>query len=135
MKLYALILLIILSNNSFGAVENCHRKAKILNGLVNHHWLKTDTKTAGMGSGQSSTLIGDRIEAPYATLVYVVDHSEYIAKSCVEVKDIDEDCVNEELDLGKPLGSFSLLNNCQSFVEIVLKKCSTKIHIYHELSN
>jgi hypothetical protein len=36
---------------------------------------------------------------------------------------VDEDCVNAELDLGKPLGHFSLINNCQTFVSRVIKRC------------
>lgn len=132
MKKLLTLLLLSLSFSCFAVVENCHRTAEIMGGIVNHHWLKTDTKIAGMGSGVVEGLIGDRFEAPYATLVYIIDHSLQEAKSCKEIKDIDEDCVNAELDIGKPLGRFNLFNNCQSFVTRVLKKCSTKANDPYE---
>lgn len=126
MKYVLAFIILGLSINSFAAVEDCYRKAQIMGGVVNHHWIKTDTKIAGMGSGAVEGQIGDRFETPYTTHVFVIDHSDQVAKACKEIKDIDEDCVNAELDLGKPLGRFNLVNNCQTFVSQVLKKCSTK---------
>lgn len=118
------------SFSSFAKVEACFRPAALLNGLVDHYWLKTDTKTAGMGSKTltdfaNGAQIGDQFEAPFITKVFIVDHSNQHASFCIEKKDIDEDCVNEELDIGKPLGRFGLLNNCQTFVRGILHKCLT----------
>ncbi len=126
MKRFLAFLILIFSINGFSKVEDCYRTAKIMGGLVNHHWIKTDTKIAGMGSQEIQSAIGDRFEAPYATLVFVVDHSDQIAKSCKEVTEVDEDCVNAKLDIGKPLGRFNLINNCQMFVSEILRKCSTR---------
>lgn len=120
-------MLLCFSGVSFAKVENCQRRAQILKGIVQHHWIKTDTKSAGMGSGLSDEQIGDTFEAPYTTHVFVIDHSNQSAEKCEEIKEIDEDCVNAELDVGKSLGRFSLVNNCQFFVFDVLKKCSTKL--------
>ncbi len=125
MKYFVTLLILIFSNTSYSKVEECYRKAQIIKGLVTHHWLKTDTKIAGMGSGETANeQIGDKFEAPYSTHVFIVDHSDQIAESCKEITYADEDCVNAELDLGKPLGHFSLGNNCQTFVSKVLRKCS-----------
>jgi hypothetical protein len=38
--------------------------------------------------------------------------------------DIDEDCVNRELAIGRSLGRFGFFNNCQTLVFSVTKKCS-----------
>ncbi len=129
---YALAFIILgFSISSFAMVEDCYRKAQIMGGIVNHHWIKTDTKIAGMGSGISEGQIGDRFEAPYTTHVFVIDHSDQVAKICKEIKDVDEDCVNAELDVGKALGRFSLINNCQTYVSSVLRKCSTNKNVNH----
>lgn len=126
MKYILTFIILGFSINSFAVVQNCYRKAQIMGGVVNHHWIKTDTKTAGMGSGNSQEQIGDRFEAPYTTHVFVIDHSDQEALNCKEIKDVDEDCVNAQLDIGKPLGRFNLINNCQTYVSSVLKRCSTK---------
>ncbi len=126
MKYIFTLIILSYSFTSFSKVEDCHRRAQILHGLVEHHWIKTDTKIAGMGSGQiTDKQIGDKFEAPYATLVFIIDHSNQVAETCKEILNIDEDCVNAELDFGKPLGHFSLINNCQSFVSNVFRRCST----------
>ena len=125
-KLLALTSLLY-SLNAFAEVYDCYRKAQILDGVVKHHWLKTDTKIAGMGSLEMENRpIGDTFEAPYTTKVYIVDHSNQEPRRCKIVKHVDEDCVNSKLDIGKYLGRFSLVNNCQTFVASVLRKCSTK---------
>jgi RHS repeat-associated protein len=109
-------------------VQRCCRKAEILGGLVSHCWIKTDTVTAGMASNpQCRAGVGDNFEPPYTTKVYVSDHSCEKPGSCEDVDDVDEDCVNKELTVGKALGRFDLANNnCQTFVHEVLKKCSKK---------
>ncbi|MEK6538360.1 MAG: RHS repeat-associated core domain-containing protein, partial [Nitrospirota bacterium] len=96
--------------------------------LVDHHWIKTDTKEAGMGpvgGGEEGgmTPIGDPTE--------ITDHSKPHSRSsepgstCEEVKGVDEDKVNKELEIGKPLGPWGLHNNCRSFVDDVLRRSRT----------
>ena len=123
MKTVIVLVTILSSLSSFSAVEDCSRKAQIMGGVVNHHWLKTDTKVAGMGSGYDGP-IGDRFEAPYKTHVFVIDHSNQVAEKCREIAGVDEDCVNEKLDIGQYLGRFNLINNCQAFVSKILRECS-----------
>lgn len=125
MKFFLILILCFFQLAASAKVEICHRKAQIAFGLVNHFWLKTDTKNAGMGSGKSHGQIGDQFEGP-GTKVYVIDHSNQIAEVCEETTNHVEECINEELEDGKFLGRFSPLNNCQTYVKSVLRKCETK---------
>lgn len=126
MKCIALFILISLP--TFAKIEVCQRPAKIAFGLVNHYWLKTDTITAGMGSARAyNAYIGDQMEAPF-TSVYVVDHSDQPAKKCKDksTANYDEECINHELQVGKPLGKFTPINHCLAFVRRTLRKCETQ---------
>ncbi len=120
-----LLLLILSGSFAYARVEICFRKAQIINGLVNHYWIRTDYISAGMGSGLVEK-IGDRLELPFVTKVFVVDHSAEIPDRCEVVEDIDEDCINSHLKLGRSLGRFSLRNNCQTFVKKLLRRCGPK---------
>jgi hypothetical protein len=120
-----LVLCLLITLPVFAKIEVCQRPAKIAFGLVDHYWLKTDTITAGMGSGRAyKKYIGDEMETAF-TAVYIVDHSDQPAKKCTEKTNHDEQCVNNELQIGKPLGRFTPINHCLSFVRKVLKKCET----------
>lgn len=81
-----------------------------------HQWIKTDTIEAGMGA------MGPN-RGMYGTTVGVVDHSGF-SKSpgakCTEVSNVDEEKVNRQLRLGRRLGTWSLGNQCQSFVSDVI---------------
>lgn len=122
MKTLFLLLIFSAQFSANASVEICHRKAQIAFGLVGHYWLKTDTIVAGMGSGRSTSQIGDEFEGP-GTKVFVIDHTDQIAETCEETVNHIEDCINEELKIGKSLGRFTPVNNCQTFVRSVLKKC------------
>ena len=102
-------------------VQLCRAPAQILGGLVDHVWIKTSTKEAGMGGAVRNP--GDQYESLYTTKVYVIDHSGQSATrqgaSC-HVVDVDEKKVDNLLQIGKPLGRFSLWNNCQTFADSVL---------------
>lgn len=125
MKIF--IFLFIFSLPAFAKIEVCQRPAKIAFGLVDHYWLRTDTVTAGMGSARAyKKYIGDEMEAPF-TEVYIVDHSDQPAVKCTEksLTNYDEECVNNELQIGKPLGRFTPINHCLSYVRKVLRNCET----------
>ncbi|CUI09858.1 hypothetical protein BN2497_14493 [Janthinobacterium sp. CG23_2] len=38
---------------------------------------------------------------------------------------MDEDCVNKKLTMGRATGRWSPYNQCQSFVQDVIRECST----------
>ena len=116
----------------------CHRPLNLvgffnfLNGypsLFSHFWIKTNSVEAGLGAANAG-VPGQNAPAdsPYATKTAIVNHQgESIAPgaSCSEVSDEDEDCVNKQLQIGKPEGRFSLVtNDCKSFANSVLNACS-----------
>lgn len=116
---------------SLSGVERCSRLADPPLGLVgiDHDWLKTESIEAGMGpadggvpgveSGRSSENL------PYSATT-VNDHSGESSKEgarCEPVPNVDANCVNKELELGKELGRWSPSNNCNTFVNDVLEKC------------
>ena len=110
-------------------VQVCCRKAEILFGWFRHCWIKTDTITAGMASSpQCRANVGDDYEPPFITPTYVSDHSCETPDTCTDLPphfNVDEDCVNRELNIGKPLGGFDpFVNNCQQFTARVIKRCS-----------
>ncbi len=111
-------------------VQRCCRAAqhpalRAIPGGVNHCWLKTDTRVAGMASTAQCRSVGDQYELPYSTGVMTSDHACIPADRCETIPDVDEACVNRELVIGRRLGQFDLaFNNCQTFVWQVLTKCS-----------
>lgn len=113
-------------------VELCKRTAEppVARELdVKHHWLRTSTKEAGMGAADGG-VPGNRMDLPYVTHTRINDHTgqgNLPGSTCERVADVDEACVNRELELGKPLGRWTLTNQCQSFAAEVLERCSTKV--------
>lgn len=107
-------------------VKRCCRKAQIAFGLIDHCWLKTDTITAGMNATAQCSKAGEgRSDLPWVTSVVVSDHScEVSGENCETIPDVDEQCVNRELAIGRSLGRFGTTNNCQTFAWQVLTKCS-----------
>ncbi len=112
-------------------VERCKRPAQILGGIVDHHWLKTDTKEAGQGPAGGGVPGGEKPTRLFPD-TEITDHSnppesEQPGASCEEIKCIDEDCVNNELEIGKSLGKWNPgANDCQVTVSWILAKCSKK---------
>jgi RHS repeat-associated protein len=90
-----------------------------------HCFLKTSTKAAGMGpEGGTADVLP---VCPCGSKTAVIDHAGESSKpgsKCSLIPLIDEDCVNKELDIGKSLGKWSLGNQCNSFVDNIITKCS-----------
>lgn len=67
---------------------------------------------------------GDEYDFLYATPVGIVEHTgdseSRPGATCEIVDNVDENRVNELLEIGKPLGHFSLFNNCTTFAYSVL---------------
>jgi RHS repeat-associated protein len=95
---------------------------------LDHQWLKTDTVEAGMGGTRGNVPgneSGDRPGDP----VQVTDHrgrSKEKGATCEEVKGVDENKVNAQLQIGRPLGRWGPTNQCQSFVQDVLDNSRTQ---------
>ena len=105
-------------------VQLCRAPALIGGGYVDHFWIKTDTKEAGMGGEAANP--GDQYESLYVTEVEITDHTGQSetreGASCRVVPNTDEEKVNELLEIGEPLGKFSLFNNCGRFAVNVLNQ-------------
>jgi RHS repeat-associated protein len=88
-----------------------------------HCFIKTDKVTAGMGPANGGPLPA----CPLFTQTAVTDHSAEVISpgECTDVPGVDEDCVNKSLGVGTPLGRWSPWNQCNSFANGVLEKCST----------
>jgi RHS repeat-associated protein len=108
-------------------VQRCRAPAQVANGAVDHHWIKTDTKEAGMGPAGGGNA-GDQSASPYFSQTAITDHTGYSdpnskdwrsGTTCEDVPDADEDKVNELLDIGQPLGRWTGTNQCQSFADDV----------------
>ena len=112
-------------------VNKCCRKTIITLNTIPHCWLKTDTKEAGMNEAPQCTVAGGSLGSSvpggsgYPGMpVYVSDHACDTADKCEEIKNVDENCVNRELQVGKRIGRFLPWNNCQTYAIEVLQKCS-----------
>ncbi len=101
-------------------VEICSRSVNVpwVPNWVQHMWVRTSTKSMGMGTMDCGDLVG----SPYLAQTKLCDHSTETG-SCQELKCVDETCVNNELILGKPLGRWGLTNNCATFAGYVTGKC------------
>jgi len=89
--------------------------------FIEHAWLKTSSKEAGMGLVGCGSLVGSPIGKQ--TAICPPGRSG----NCKEVSScVDATCVNNELITGKPLGPWGPLNNCWSFVGEVINKCAKK---------
>jgi RHS repeat-associated protein len=100
----------------------CSRPAQISGGLIDHYWVVTTSKSAGMG-GDPNVAPGQQFEG-WGMPVQLNDHSGDTATQCVEQKNVDTACVDKKLVLGMPLGRFTPpINQCQSFAYSVVNSC------------
>jgi hypothetical protein len=105
-------------------VQICCRPAQIANGIVDHCWIKTDTISAGMGANPNIPP-GQQYEG-YGMPVQIISHANDTPAQCTPQKNVDEQCVNKQLQIGKPIGRFvPPFNQCQSFAYGVVNTCRT----------
>lgn len=111
-----------------GVVLLCRRAAQVPLGQtlgLEHWWLMTPKSEAGMGACGGGVPSADS-DVPYFTDTCINDHSGEHSKAgalCAPLKDVDPECVDGELALGRPLGVWTLTNQCQTFVQDVLDAC------------
>jgi RHS repeat-associated protein len=112
-------------------VQKCCRTTQInwwadfffmLTGLK-HCFIKTDKVSAGMGPANGGALPG----CPYNSPTKITDQSSDAVSpgDCNDVPGVDENCVNSALHIGTPTGKWTASNQCNSFVNGILEKCST----------
>ena len=94
----------------------CKLPAKAAWGLVDHHWIKTDSLERGMWNARDTYFR----DVPFLTKVAVRDEGYEPDAMCREIRNVDEEKVNEQLKLNRPLGIWTPWNQCQSFAREVL---------------
>jgi hypothetical protein len=115
------------AREAHGGVMLCKRVAdlpgKDIHG-AEHWWLQTARKSAGMGPS-TGNIPGHGESLPESFDTKLVDHSNEAATSCTPVKGgIDEDCVDRELSIDTPTGTWIPgLNDCHTVVKRVIDKC------------
>jgi hypothetical protein len=104
-------------------VAICKRPADlpVIRMFADHWWLRTSTKEVGMGNNDG-TVPGNA--PPRAWDTRMVDHRADHAERCDPVPNVDEACVNRELQEGKPTGKWlPPFNDCHTVVNDVLDAC------------
>jgi len=103
-------------------VKLCKRPAEAAFGIVDHHWIVTDTKSGGMWNAPG-TKYPDK---PFLADVAVKEHSKETKElldaggSCEIIKNVDENKVNAQLEEGRKLGIWKPWNQCQTFAQDVI---------------
>ena len=115
------------AREAHGGVMLCKRVADLPGKDVHgaeHWWLQTARKSAGMGPA-TGNVPGHGESMPESFDTKFVDHSREAATSCAPVKGgIDEDCVDRELSINTPTGTWVPgLNDCHTVVKSVIDKC------------
>ncbi len=85
---------------------------------LNHCYVRTDSKTAGMGSCTPGPLPSN----PIGTPTCVTDHSSD-SGSCTSIPMVNEACVNRKLAVGQSTGPWGPSNNCNTFAASVFWAC------------
>jgi RHS repeat-associated protein len=87
-----------------------------------HCFIKTDTVEAGMGPAGGGPL---PMSPCYGTQTAVVSHAGQAGSSqCQVVPNVDEECVNRGLAVGTPTGGWARSNNCNTFVDDLIRLCT-----------
>ncbi|MFC1747793.1 DUF4157 domain-containing protein [Pseudomonadota bacterium] len=109
------------------SVHRCCRNIQTGNSILDtlswalgleHCWIRTATKEAGMGPEDDGPLPAN----PIGIDTKITDHTGETG-TCREF-DADEACVNERLVIGQSTGSWGPLNNCNTFAHQVLMGCT-----------
>ncbi len=121
------------SSRFHGKVEKCCRPTEI-NCMADtalrlagqqHCWIRTSKKEVGLG-GAGNQLPEEVGSSPIASETELTDHSGQGTRNvskCTLIPGSDEDCVNDELNIGKKLGKWSIDNNCNTVTDNILRKC------------
>jgi uncharacterized protein RhaS with RHS repeats len=111
-------------------VEICSRPADLpfpLN-LFDHWWIKTSAFESGMGpmNGQVPAQQGrsDMPGDPVQTVSHVGQSTASNAQ-CRVMNNVNENCVNNFIRPGQPLGHWTPVNQCNNFAWSVISRCRT----------
>ena len=99
----------------------CRRPTAAAFGLVDHHWIETDSRSGGMWNAPNAKFPN----IPFLADVSARDHSSETGGMCEVIKYVDEDKVNKQLSYGRPLGTWTPWNQCQTFAQKILLNAGT----------
>jgi hypothetical protein len=109
-----------------GGVKICKRPADLPGNSVvgvQHWWLTTTKKAAGMGPADGRVPGHGGIDLPGAP-TKIVDHSHEAKNDCEEQMGVDEACVDRELQIGRDTGPWiPPFNDCHTVVKDILATC------------
>lgn len=83
---------------------------------------KTGTKSAGLGPADGDMAGG----MPYITDTAIVNHEDRKGVCPKLPSDLDEACVNKELQINKAMGKWTSVNNCWTLVNNIVAKCRNR---------
>jgi hypothetical protein len=86
--------------------------------------VQTGTISSGMGADPNSPP-GQQYEG-VGMPVQITNHANDTPTQCMPQKNVNEQCVNNKLQIGKPIGLFlPPFNQCQSFAYGIVNSCRT----------
>ncbi len=94
--------------------------------LPQHNWVQTGTYEAGMGA--QCPVPGQGCSDTPGAQTQTINHqgqSTDPSSTCVPIQDVDEQCVNNAIRPGQRTGRWMPWNQCQSFAQSVIEKCTT----------
>lgn len=116
------------SDQPAAGVKICKRTADLPGSSIHgaqHWWLKTTTKSVGMGP-EDGTVPGHGESGPPNLRTKLIDHSQEPADNCEVQGGVDEACVDRELEIGKNTGTWIPgINDCHTVVNGIIDKCQT----------
>lgn len=105
-------------------VEFCERplRVPILEKIIDHHWLKTDSTEAGLKKETENGIFSNSSWEDHT------GQSEQPDAKCWPVPNVDEGCVDKLIQPGTDIGTyFPGANDCQTNVREVLDHCRTDV--------
>jgi RHS repeat-associated protein len=89
---------------------------------LKHCFIKTDTVEAGMGPANNGPLPACPIGVDTAIVAHTGQSTDP-GTSCREIPWVDQNCVNQQLELGRRTGRWTPFNQCNSFTRDVFNTC------------
>jgi RHS repeat-associated protein len=125
------------AQSSTPKVEMCKREADIPGKSIHHQehwWLRTAEWERGMGPANGAVPGHGGSDSPYVSQTSINDHKgegNGPGAYCQPVGDIDDrwsqvdrECLNREMALGRDTGTWTLYNQCHTAVSDALEACS-----------
>ncbi|MFZ0061419.1 MAG: RHS repeat-associated core domain-containing protein [Pyrinomonadaceae bacterium] len=99
---------------------------------VRHCFIKTPNVEAEMNPAANAP----QPIWPFGTRTEITPHTgqSKTALSCVPACNVDQECVEHELEIGKPTGRWALTNNCNTLVTEIVRKCQKTGRKYNRCS-